>query len=457
MSLEDFLPLCLQYLQQELPRPVFEMYAGQISVRERDGAWVFCAPTAYALKRIREDFLPKILEIGAQSAPEMSILLEEGQGSLPLRRAADGSAAVSGSLKDGQPAGQTQTETVQIPAGIIPDYTFDTLVPGKGNQLAYHIGKALVDTDASGSRDYNPLFIYGGSGLGKTHLVQAIGNGVYRRDPQKKIRYMHSNDFLHDYVQAARSRKWDDFKKSYDALDLLIIDDVQFIAGKGGTMEEFFQLFNRMLTGNKQVVLTSDQIPNKIEEMDERLVTRFSSGLTAQVEPPEFEMRVAILQKKAELMDFRLPEDCAFLMAQEIKSSVRILEGALKKLSAYCRFSGIAVPTLEAVKIALKDILAVERKEITVEQIQKTVADYYQIRTRDMLGNQRKQNIVRPRQMAMLLCTELTPQSLPAIAEAFNRKDHTTVMHARDKMRELLAEEDELRQNYEVLKNILNH
>ncbi len=329
-----------------------------------------------------------------------------------------------------------------------PSYTFETLVQGKGNRMAY--AGALTIAESPGSNMYNPYFIYGSTGLGKTHLVQAIGNRIYKNNPKARIRYIHAENYVRDIMKAFRNQGFDEFKRYYHALDLLIIDDVQFISGKDRTMEEFFYLFNHLLDEKKQVIMTCDTLPANIKDMDDRLKSRFSWGLTVELEPPELEMRVAILQKKAEAAHVQLEESAAFFIASNIRSNVRELEGAFKRVAAHSRFQNRPI-NIELATDALQDILAEAQKQVTIDQILKTVSDYYQIKIAEILGKKRTRNIVRPRQIAMTLAKELTQQSLPSIGNAFGGRDHTTVMHANKTIADLRKTDGQLSQDYDIL------
>ncbi|WP_028452554.1 chromosomal replication initiator protein DnaA [Chitinilyticum aquatile] len=332
-----------------------------------------------------------------------------------------------------------------------PLFTFDTLVTGKANQVARAAAQQVAENPGAG---YNPLFVYGGVGLGKTHLVQAIGNLVHHYNPQARIRYIHAEKYVQDVVKAYQHKSFDEFKKYYHSLDLLLVDDIQFFVGKDRTQEEFFYLFNALVEGGKQIILTSDRIPREIEGLQERLTSRFSWGLSVAIEPPELEMRVAILMKKAEAEHFKLDANVAFFIAKNIRSNVRELEGALKRVLAYARFTHQAI-TLEAAKEALKDILAAGNRLISVENIQKTVADFYKIKVPDMHSKKRARDIARPRQVAMALTKELTQMSLPAIGEAFGGRDHTTVLYACRTIEEMRQNDSEIAHQYGVLLQML--
>ena len=307
-----------------------------------------------------------------------------------------------------------------------PNLIFDNFVIGKANQLAFAAATQVAELPGA---SYNPLFIYGGVGLGKTHLIQAIGNQIKTNNPQAKICYMHAERYISDVVRAYQSNKFEEFKQYYHSLDTLLIDDIQFFAGKNKTQEEFFYAFNTLIDSHKQVIMTSDTFPKEIAGLDSRLISRFGWGLTVAIEPPELEMRVAILLKKASLSGYTLSEAVAFFIAKNVNSNVRELEGALKRVEAYVKFHRCAIST-ETTKEALKDILIAQSRQVSIENIQKTVADYYHIKMVDLLSKKRTRNLTRPRQIAMALARELTTMSLPEIGSAFGGKDHSTVIHA---------------------------
>ena len=338
---------------------------------------------------------------------------------------------------------------------LSPDYTFETLVEGKGNQLAANVAKSIAEKP--GDSMYNPFFVYGSTGLGKTHLVQAIGNELLRLNPKAKVRYMHSDEYLKTFMATVRNKTWDTFKQQYLHYNLLIIDDIQFISGKDRTMEEFFFLFEHFHSRDQQIILTCDQLPSSLEDMDKRLVSRFSWGMTIRLEPPELEMRVDILERKAQAAGIMLEEDAATFIAQNVKQNVRELEGALNRVIARCRFSKKSVIDIDLAADALQDIVASNYKPITVELIMKAVADHYHISIRDILGKKRSRNLARPRQIAMAITKELTNLSLPAIGDAFGGRDHTTVMHAVKTIAKLRLEEPELKQDYEKLLIVIQH
>ncbi|MDP2787852.1 MAG: chromosomal replication initiator protein DnaA [Pseudomonadota bacterium] len=332
-----------------------------------------------------------------------------------------------------------------------PLFNFDTFVPGKANDLARAAALQVADNPGAG---YNPLFVYGGVGLGKTHLVQAIGNRMVQINPKARVRYIHADRYVSDVVRAVRTNSYDDFKHRYNTLDLLLIDDIQFFAGKEGTQQQFFYTFNTLIEEHKQVIITSDTFPKNMEGIEERLKSRFSWGLTVMLEPPELEMRVAILLDKARIEKASIDEGTAFFIAKQVRSNVRELEGALKRVIAYARFSKLPI-SIELAKEALKDLLAVQNRQISIENIQKTVADYFKIKVADMYSKKRTRVLARPRQMAMYLARELTNLSYPEIGLSFGGRDHTTVLHACAKIEELKASDQIMRKDYNLLIQVL--
>ena len=332
-----------------------------------------------------------------------------------------------------------------------PMLSFETLVTGKANQLAR---AAAIQVAENPGRSYNPLFIYGGVGLGKTHLMHAVGNALLAQQPGARIRYLQAEQFVSEVVRAYQRKAFEEFKRYYHSLDLLLIDDVQFFAGKDKTQEEFFYAFEALITKRSQIILTSDTYPKELREMDQRLVSRFDSGLTVAIEPPELEMRVAILLRKADAELANLPEEVAFFVAKNVRSNVRELEGALRKILAYARFSGQDV-SIGLAKEALKDLLSLQNRQVSVENIQKTVADFYKIKVADMYSKKRPASIARPRQIAMYLAKELTHKSLPEIGELFGGRDHTTVLHAVRKIGQERIKLQELNQQLHVLEQTL--
>ena len=332
-----------------------------------------------------------------------------------------------------------------------PNLTFDTFVTGKANQLAR---AASIQVAHNPGTSYNPMFLYGGVGLGKTHLIHAIGNHLLKEKPNARIRYIHAEQYVSDVVRAYQQKAFDRFKRYYHSLDLLLIDDIQFFSGKSRTQEEFFYAFEALLSNKAQVIITSDTYPKEIAGIDDRLISRFDSGLTVAIEPPELEMRVAILMKKAISEGIPMSEDVAFFVAKHLRSNVRELEGALRKILAYVRFHGREV-TIEVARTALKDLLSIQNRQISVENIQKAVADFYSIKVADMYSKKRPANIARPRQIAMFMAKELTQKSLPEIGELFGGRDHTTVLHAVRKIGEERSHDGQLNHEIHVIEQTL--
>lgn len=329
-------------------------------------------------------------------------------------------------------------------SNINPTYQFDNFVEGKSNQLGK--AAALQVTENPGGA-YNPLFLYGGTGLGKTHLLHAVGNGIIKNNPNAKVVYMHSERFVQDMVKALQNNAIEDFKRYYRSVDALFIDDIQFFANKDRSQEEFFHTFNALLEGNHQIILTSDRYPKEIDGVEDRLKSRFGWGLTVAIEPPELETRVAILMRKAQESGINLPDEVAFFIAKRLRSNVRELEGALNRVIANANFTGRPI-TIDFVREALRDLLALQEKLVTIDNIQKTVAEYYKIKMADMLSKRRSRSVARPRQMAMALSKELTNQSLPEIGDAFGGRDHTTVLHACRKIAQLREESHDIKEDY---------
>ena len=332
-----------------------------------------------------------------------------------------------------------------------PNLTFETFVTGKANQLAR---AASIQVAHNPGTSYNPMFLYGGVGLGKTHLIHAIGNHLLKEKPNARIRYIHAEQYVSDVVRAYQQKAFDRFKRYYHSLDLLLIDDIQFFSGKSRTQEEFFYAFEALLSNKSQVIITSDTYPKEMAGIDDRLISRFDSGLTVAIEPPELEMRVAILMKKAINEGIPMSEDVAFFVAKHLRSNVRELEGALRKILAFVRFHGKEV-TIEVARTALKDLLSIQNRQISVENIQKAVADFYSIKVADMYSKKRPANIARPRQIAMFMAKELTQKSLPEIGELFGGRDHTTVLHAVRKIADERAHDSQLNHEIHVIEQTL--
>jgi len=437
---------CLRRLEQELPTQQFNTWVRPLTpeASEEPQTLVLAAPNRFVLELVRERFANKIERLAAEASGQalaLKLVLARGVD-LPIRMAA--------TTPGGLPA-IGETSALLEGARLNRGFTFESFVTGKANQLAR---AAAIQVAENPGVSYNPLFIYGGVGLGKTHLVHAIGNHLAEQRPQARIRYIHAEQYVSDVVRSVRQRSFDDFKRYYHSLDLLLIDDIQFFSNKDRTQEEFFYAFNALVEAHKQIVITCDTYPKEISGMEERLISRFGWGLTVAIEPPELEMRVAIVLKKAELEASALPEDIAFFIAQNIRSNVRELEGALKKVLAYARFTERELD-LELAKEALRDILNVANRQITIDGIQKAVADYFKIRIADMHSKKRSRNVARPRQVAMALAKDLTQMSLPEIGEAFGNRDHTTVLHACRTITNLRKKDGGLNRDYLVLEQAL--
>ncbi len=346
-----------------------------------------------------------------------------------------------------------KTTNKQPKTTLVDSYVFDNFVEGKSNHVALAAAKQVASNP---SGDYNPLFIYGGVGLGKTHLMHAVGNQILKNDPDKRIVYVHSEKFVSDMVKALQLGAMNEFKSFYRNADALLIDDIQFFAGKEQSQEEFFHTFNALLDQNNQMILTCDKYPKEIDGLEDRLKSRLGWGLPVVIDPPELETRAAVLLKKASLMGVELPEDCAIYIAQRIRSNIRELEGALKRVSANAKFTDRPID-LALVKDALKDLFVISAKMVSIENIQKTVSEYYNIKLSDLLSKRRSRSITRPRQLAMALTKKLTNHSLPEIGEAFNGRDHTTVLHACKKIKELRQEDPSLEEDYRNLNRALTN
>lgn len=445
---------CLNQFEKELPTQQFNTWIRPLNLDQDaapSGELKLIAPNRFVLQWVKERFLSRIEAMGDTffSSPiRVSLKLAAIDASPPPPMAIPKLPVAGKSI----PAQKTAVKGAPTEkSSLIKEFTFDSFVAGKANQLAR--AAALQVAEHPGT-SYNPLFIYGGVGLGKTHLIHAIGNFLLSERPEARVRYLHASDYVSDVVRAYQQKSFDEFKRYYHSLDLLLIDDIQFFTGKDRTQEEFFYAFNALIEAHKQVIITCDTYPKDLSGLDERLKSRFSWGLTVAVEPPEQEMRVAIILKKAEAVSFKLDEDVAFFVAKHIRSNVRELEGALKSVIAFARFNGKEI-TLDTAKEALKDLLMAQNRQITVENIQKTVADYYKLKVSDLLAKKRARNIARPRQMAMALAKDLTQMSLPEIGDAFGGRDHTTVLHACRTIAALREKDHEINRDYHVLEQVL--
>jgi chromosomal replication initiator protein len=433
---------CVDRLEHELSEQELNTWIRPLHALEDDQTLRLLAPNRYVMDWVRDRFLPRISNLARDLAQdrERRVLLEVGG------RVDENPPVPAQSLATGTPP------SLPTPgSGLNPLYSFGGFVEGKSNQFA---AAACQQVAQNPGRAYNPLFIYGGVGLGKTHLMHAVGHVILERNPRARIAYVHSERFVNDMVRALQHNTINEFKRQYRTVDALLIDDIQFFVGKERSQEEFFHTFNALLESQQQVIITCDRYPKEIEGLEERLKSRFGWGLTVPIEPPELETRVAILMKKAALEQVVLPNDVAFLIAQKISSNIRELEGALRRVIANAQFTGQPI-TQDRVKEWLRDILARQERQITLENIQKTVADYYRVRTGDMLSKKRSRSIARPRQVAMSLAKELTSHSLPEIGDAFGGRDHTTVLHACRKIRELRSADSRLEEDYQTLTRTL--
>jgi chromosomal replication initiator protein len=440
--MSSFWRSCLEYFQRELTPQEFTAWIKPIRCTRTDSTVLLEVPNRLALRWIKDTYLSRVQHLAQEHFDTpMNVSVEL------MQRA---QSPVDGARIEALPP---RAQPISDPSRLNAAYTFETFVTGRANQLAR--AAAIQVADSPGS-SYNPLFIYGGVGLGKTHLLHAIGNLVRDRSPNAKIRYLHAEQYVTDLVRAVQHRSFDQFKRYYQSLDLLLIDDIQFFADKDRTQEEFFYTFNALLESRRQIVITCDSFPKEIAGMEDRLKTRFGWGLTVAVEPPDLEMRVAILLKKAEQEGHALEQTVAFFIAQQVQSNVRELEGALKRVLAFCRFSGQSI-SVDTCKEALRDLIAVHSRQVTIENIQRTVAEYYKIKVSEMYSKKRSRTIARPRQIAMALAKELTPLSLPDIGEAFGGRDHTTVLHACRKVAELRSTNSDITRDFNSLLQVLRN
>lgn len=468
LGMENFWPACLSRFEKELSAQQFNTWIKPLHTEINGDAVRLFAPNRFVMQWVKDRFLKKIEQFADElHFPNIQIEVLLSDTNSKTSELKLNSSAKNGAVTDQiNPDGAVRSDTKGEPkvnlsevlatatkgkivashtkqkkenenSGLNPSFNFENYVTGRANQLARAAAIQVAENPGSA---YNPLFIYGGVGLGKTHLLQAIGNELKAHNPDAKIRYLHAERYVSDVVKAYEHKAFDEFKKQYHSLDLLLIDDIQFFAKKTRTQEEFFYAFNSLIEAKKQIVITCDTYPKEIADVDERLRTRFSWGLTVAVEPPELEMRVAILLKKAEAVGLNLPEDVAFFIAKQIRSSVRELEGALNRIIAMAKFTGHAID-VHLAKDALRDLIAVRGRQVTMENIQKTVADYFKIKVAEMYSKKRTRNFARPRQIAMALSRELTNHSFPEIGEAFGGRHHTTVMHACDEI-DLLRQND---------------
>ncbi|MFY9179591.1 MAG: chromosomal replication initiator protein DnaA [Venatoribacter sp.] len=464
MALSSLWQSCLERLQAEIPDQQYSSWIRPIQLEDSANAIVLRVHNRFVRDWVRDRYLSRMVEILSELNQGKKVEVELiYDSSMPLKPSKPEVALVK-PLVANQPARtDTNAEIIELPkrpkkevqvsgsvkheSGLNSEFTFKTFVEGKSNQLAAAAAKQ-VSENAGGS--YNPLFIYGGVGLGKTHLMHAVGNELLNKNPNAKILYVHSERFVADMIKAIQLKALTEFKRFYRNLDALLIDDIQFFAGKDSSQEEFFHTFNALLEGNKQMILTCDRYPKEIAGLEDRLKSRFGWGLTVIVEPPELETRVAILKKKAEEMKIKLSDDSALFIGQKIRSNVRELEGALKRVLANAKFTGSEI-NIPFIKESLKDLIALQDKQVSIENIQRSVAEYYKIKMADLLSQRRTRSIARPRQVAMALSKELTNHSLPEIGDAFGGRDHTTVLHACRKIKELQETSADVSEDYKNL------
>jgi chromosomal replication initiator protein len=435
---------CLNEIKREIPKNQFDLWLAPLQ-READhkGLHIY-APNILMIEKVDKEYLNQIKTLmRARHANPPAIYLTIGSPETHVSSPTSASFSVRQAPSDSD---------IIHESNVNVRFVFDNFVEGKSNQLAR---AAAIQVAANPGKAYNPLFLCGGVGLGKTHLAHAVGNAILAQKPSAKVVYLHSERFVADMVKALQNNAMEKFKKYYRSIDCLLVDDIQFFAGKDRSQEEFFHTFNALLDNNQQVVLTCDRYPKEINGLEERLKSRFGWGLTVPVEPPELETRVAILKTKADEFNFPLADEVAFFIAKHIQSNVRELEGALKRVMAHAHFTGQAV-TIEFVKDALKDLLTLHTRLLTVEFIQKTVAEYYKIKLSDIMSKRRNRSIARPRQIGMALAKELTNHSLPELGEHFGGRDHTTVLHACRKVQELLSTNLDIQEDYKNLLRILS-
>jgi len=466
---EELWQRCLTRLEDELPSQQFNMWIRPLQVAaSADGAELtLFAPNRFVVDWVRDKYLDRIGEVlgEMQSGPLPQLRLEVGstRASTPVAASFNGSGPAAGSGPITTPAvapAPRQPESDSRPqptalggarkhrSNLNTGFTFSTFVEGKSNRMAAAAAQQVAENPAS--HGYNPLLLYGGVGLGKTHLMHAVGNELLRRNPNAKVVYLHSERFVADMISALRNKTINEFKRFYRSVDALLIDDIQFFAGKEQSQEEFFHTFNALLENGQQIILTCDKFPKEVDGLEERLKSRFGWGLSQPMEPPELETRVAILKKKAEEAKVDLPNDAAFFIAQRIRSNVRELEGALRRVIAHVRFTGAQID-IGLIKEALKDLIALQARQISIDNIQRIVAEYYKIKINDLLSPRRTRSVARPRQVAMALSKELTSHSLPEIGENFGGRDHTTVLHACRKVLELRESNPEIEEDYQNL------
>lgn len=437
---------CLLQLQDKTSEIDFSTWLRPLQADISDTTMVLYAPNRFVRDWVQDKYLSQIEEIVRFLTENPQFVVRVREGTRPVREAIQVEENASVAVTEAN-AEQAQT-THKFKTNLNPKYEFHNFVQGKSNQLARVVAQKVAEK--IGDEGYNPLFLYGGTGLGKTHLLHAIGNGILKNKPNARVVYIHSERFVQELVKALKTETIEKFKKFYRSLDALLIDDIQFFAGKEGSQEEFFHTFNSLFEGGRQIILTSDRYPKEIDKIEERLKSRFNWGLSVAIEPPELETRVAILLKKAEESNIVLPEEVAFFIGQKLRTNVRELEGALNRVSANANFTGQPI-TIDFVRETLKDMLAVHDRSVTLDNIQRVVAERYRIKVSDLKSKSKARSVVRPRQMAMALSKELTNHSLPEIGRAFGDRDHTTVLHACRKIAELRDSDNNISEDYSNL------
>ena len=436
---------CASCLEADLTTAEYNTWILPLQAAEDDSQIKLYAPNRFVRNWVKQHYEQRIVETCAKlsGGRVLSVLFEIGSS----RRGAE-SVQEAGRGSDGSvPVLSAETRELRSTSNLSSEFTFDTFVEGKSNQIARAASMQIGENPGVA---YNPLFLYGGVGLGKTHLMHAVGNMMLATNPSARVVYLHSERFVAEMVRSLQHNRIDEFKKRYRSVNALLIDDVQFFAGKERSQEEVFHTFNALFESRQQIVLSSDRFPKEVSGLEERLKSRFGWGLTVAIEPPDLETRVAILQSKATMMGIDLPEDVAFFVGRRIRSNIRDLEGALRRLVANSQFTGTQI-NLEFAKEALRDMLAAQDKQVTIDNIQRTVAEYYKIRTADLLSSKRSRSIARPRQVAMALAKELTKHSLPEIGTAFGGRDHTTVLHATRKIKSLRETDASMEEDYKNL------
>jgi len=444
---------CLQRLEQELSDQQLNTWIRPLQIIEENSQIKLLAPNRFVLDWVKQNFQEKIQSILSDIDPKQAVQLFIEIGS--QNKSSDTKTVTSEATKTESFITNKRSPVTKsvVEHNINPSFTFDNFVEGKSNQLAKAASVQVAQNPGSA---YNPLFFYGGVGLGKTHLMHAVGNMMLSHNPNARITYIHSERFVGHMVKALQHNAMDAFKQHYRSLDAILVDDIQFFAGKERSQEEFFHTFNALLEEGSQIILTCDRYPKEVEGLEERLRSRFGWGLPVCIDPPELETRVAILQKKAEEANAILPNEVAFFIAKRIRSNIRELEGAFRRVLATANFTGTSI-TLDFAKEALRDLIALQERTITIDNIQKTVAEYYKIRTSDLHSSRRSRSITRPRQLAMALSKELTNHSLPEIGAAFGGRDHTTVLHGCRKITELRESDNKINEDYNNMIRILSN